>query len=38
MRRDPVITPNSPSFGQLFVNNGQTNESREVQLSARLVF
>jgi hypothetical protein len=35
---DPVITPSSPSFGQLLINNGQTNEPREFQLSARLVF
>lgn len=35
---DPVISPTSPSFGQLLRNNGQTNEPREFQLSARLVF
>jgi hypothetical protein len=35
---DPVITPSSPSFGQLLLNNGQTNEPRQFQLSARLVF
>jgi len=35
---NPVITPSSPNFGQLLINNGQTNEPREFQLSARLVF
>jgi len=35
---DPVISPTSPNFGQLLLNNGQTNEPREFQLSARLVF
>lgn len=35
---NPVITPTSPTFGQLLLNNGQTNEPREFQLSARLVF
>jgi hypothetical protein len=35
---DPVINPSSPTFGQLLLNNGQTNEPREIQLSARLVF
>jgi hypothetical protein len=35
---DPVITPTSPTFGQLLLNNGQTNEPRQFQLSARLVF
>jgi hypothetical protein len=35
---DPVISPTSPQFGQLLLNNGQSNESREFQLSARLIF
>ncbi|MCU1263166.1 MAG: Outer rane receptor for ferrienterochelin and colicin [Bryobacterales bacterium] len=35
---DPVISPTSPSFGQLVRNNGQTNEFRQIQLSGRLVF
>jgi hypothetical protein len=35
---DPVISPSSPTFGQLLLNSGQTNEPREFQLSARLVF
>jgi hypothetical protein len=35
---DPVINPSSPTFGQLLLNNGQTNEPRQFQLSARLVF
>ncbi len=35
---DPVITPTSPNFGQLLLNNGQTNAPRQFQLSARLVF
>ena len=35
---DPVIVPTSPNFGKLLVNNGQTNEPRQVQLSLRLVF
>lgn len=35
---DPVLSPTSPTFGQLLLNNGQTNEPREFQLSARLVF
>ena len=35
---DPTIVPTSPSFGQLLLNNGQTNEPREFQLSARFVF
>ena len=35
---DPVISPTSPTFGQLLRNSGQTNEEREFQLSARMVF
>jgi hypothetical protein len=35
---DPVNTPTSPNFGQLLLNNGQTNSPRQFQLSARLVF
>jgi hypothetical protein len=35
---DPTISPTSPTFGQLLLNSGQTNEPREFQLSARLVF
>jgi hypothetical protein len=35
---DPVISPTSPTFGQLLLNSGQTNEPRQLQLSARLVF
>jgi hypothetical protein len=35
---DPVITPTSPTFGQLLLNNGQFNEPRQIQLCARLVF
>ena len=35
---DPVISTSSPQFGQLLLNNGQTNEPRQFQLSARLVF
>ena len=35
---NPVISPTSPTFGQLLLNSGQTNEPREFQLSARLVF
>jgi len=35
---NPVIVPTSPNFGQLLLNNGQTNEPRQVQLSLRLVF
>jgi hypothetical protein len=35
---DPVISPTSPTFGQLLLNNGQTNEPRQLQFSARLVF
>ncbi len=35
---DPVITATAPNFGQLIRNNGQTNEPRQIQLSARLVF
>jgi hypothetical protein len=35
---DPVIVPTSPNFGKLLLNNGQTNEPRQVQLSLRLVF
>ncbi len=35
---DPVISPTAPNFGQLVRNNGQTNEARQIQLSARLVF
>lgn len=35
---DPIIDPTSPNFGKLLRNNGQTNEPREIQLSARIVF
>jgi len=35
---DPVITTTSPNFGKLLLNNGQTNEPRQIQLSLRLVF
>lgn len=35
---NPVIVPTSPNFGKLLLNNGQTNEPRQIQLSARLVF
>ena len=35
---DPVLSTTSPTFGQLLLNNGQTNEPRQIQLSARLVF
>jgi hypothetical protein len=35
---DPVISSTSPTFGQLLLNNGQTNAPRQFQLSARLVF
>ena len=35
---DPVITPTSPNFGKLLRNNGQTNEPRQLQLSARIVW
>lgn len=35
---DPVLSPTSPTFGQLLLNNGQVNEPRQIQLSARLVF
>jgi hypothetical protein len=35
---DPVIAPTSPNFGQLLLNNGQTNAPRQFQISARLVF
>jgi hypothetical protein len=35
---DPIISPTSPTFGQLLLNSGQTNEPREFQLSARIVF
>ena len=35
---DPTIVTSSPTFGQLLLNTGQTNEPREFQLSARLVF
>ena len=35
---DPTISPTSPTFGQLLVNSGQTNEPRQLQLSARLIF
>jgi hypothetical protein len=35
---DPVNTPTSPNFGQLLLNNGQSNSPRQFQLSARLVF
>jgi hypothetical protein len=35
---DPVISTTSPTFGQLLLNSGQTNEPRQLQLSARLVF
>lgn len=35
---DPVIGTTSPNFGQLQLNNGQSNEPRAFQLSLRLVF
>jgi hypothetical protein len=35
---DPIIATNNPNFGKLLLNNGQTNEPRQVQLSARIVF
>jgi len=35
---DPVLATNNPNFGKLLLNNGQTNEPRQVQLSARIVF
>ena len=35
---DPTITTTSPNFGKLLLNNGQTNNPRQIQLSARLVF
>ena len=35
---DPTIVPTSPNFGKLLLNNGQTNEPRQIQLSLRLVF
>lgn len=35
---DPTVSPTSPTFGQLILNSGQTNEPRQLQLSARLVF
>jgi hypothetical protein len=35
---DPVISATSPNFGRLIRSNGQTNEPRQIQLSARLVF
>lgn len=35
---DPTIVATSPNFGKLIRNNGQTNEPRQVQISARLVF
>jgi hypothetical protein len=35
---DPIIATTSPNFGKLLLNNGQTNEPRQVQLSARIVF
>jgi hypothetical protein len=35
---DPTISATSPNFGRLIRSNGQTNEPRQVQLSARLVF
>ena len=35
---DPVITPTAPNFGQLLINNGQSNAPRQFQLSARIVF
>lgn len=35
---DPVLATNNPNFGKLLLNNGQTNEPRQIQLSARIVF
>jgi Carboxypeptidase regulatory-like domain/TonB-dependent Receptor Plug Domain len=35
---DPILATTSPNFGKLLLNNGQTNEPRQVQLSLRLVF
>ncbi len=35
---DPTISATSPNFGRLIRSNGQTNEPRQIQLSARLVF
>ena len=35
---DPTLATTSPNFGKLLLNNGQTNEPRQVQLSLRLVF
>jgi hypothetical protein len=35
---DPNISATSPNFGRLIRSNGQTNEPRQIQLSARLVF
>ena len=35
---DPVIATTSPNFGKLLLNNGQTNEPRQIQLSVRIVF
>jgi hypothetical protein len=35
---DPTLAITSPNFGKLLLNNGQTNEPRQVQLSLRLVF
>lgn len=35
---DPVINPTSPQFGQLLLNNGQSNAPRQFQLSARIIF
>jgi hypothetical protein len=35
---DPTIATTSPNFGKLLLNNGQTNNPRQIQLSARFVF
>ena len=35
---DPTLATTSPNFGKLLLNNGQTNEPRQVELSLRLVF
>ncbi|HWB85349.1 MAG TPA: carboxypeptidase regulatory-like domain-containing protein [Bryobacteraceae bacterium] len=35
---NPTIDPTSPNFGKLLRNSGQTNEPRELQLSAKFVF
>ncbi|MGH9666327.1 MAG: hypothetical protein ACRD9L_18010, partial [Bryobacteraceae bacterium] len=35
---NPVIVTSSPDFGKLLRDNGQTNEPRQIQLSARFVF